>query len=50
MISPLGKLGGYQETTRESFLRSVTVGQSGGEAAGDGTEGEVNDKNEQITV
>ena len=30
---PLGKFGGYQETTRESLVTSDSVGQSGGEAA-----------------
>ena len=39
-MSPLGMLGGYQETTRESVVTSVSVGQSGGEAAEQGMEGE----------
>ena len=39
-MSPLGMLGGYQETTRESALTSVSVGQSGGEAARQEMEGE----------
>ena len=32
MSSP-GMFGGYQETSRESVVTSVSVGQSGGEAA-----------------
>ena len=32
MSSP-GMLGGYQETSREAVVTSVSVGQSGGEAA-----------------
>ena len=39
-MSPLGMLGGYQETTRESAVTSVSVGQSGGEAAEQGMEEE----------
>ena len=39
-MSPLGMLGGYQETSRESAVTSVSVGQSGGEAAEQGMEGE----------
>ena len=32
-MSPPGMFGGYQETSRESVVTSVSVGQSGGEAA-----------------
>ena len=32
-MSPPGMFGGYQETSRESVVISVSVGQSGGEAA-----------------
>ena len=39
-MSPLGMLGGYQETTRELVVTSVSVGQSGREAAEQGIEGE----------
>ena len=38
-MSPLGMTGGYQETTRESFVTSDSVGQSGGETAECGIEG-----------
>ena len=39
-MSPLGMLEGYQETTRELVVTSVSVGQSGAEAAEQGMEGE----------
>ena len=39
-MSPRGMLGGYQETKRELVVTSVSVGQSGGEAAEQGMEGE----------
>ena len=32
-MSPPGMFGGYQETSRESVVTFVSVGQSGGEAA-----------------
>ena len=38
MITPLGMLGGYQETTKELIVTSVSVGQSGEDAAGSGME------------
>ena len=44
-MSPLGMLGGYQETTRESLVTSVSVGQSGGEAAEQGMVGEEGKRN-----
>ena len=32
-MSPPGMFGGYQETSKESVVTPVSVGQSGGEAA-----------------
>ena len=45
---PLGKFGGYQETTRESLVTSDSIGQSGGEAAECEMEGERVEGNEMI--
>ena len=44
MITPLGMLGGYQETTKELIVTSVSVGQSGEDAAGVGWK----EENDQI--
>ena len=37
-MTPLGLFGGYQEITKELVVTSVSIGQSGGEAAEYGME------------